>query len=135
LYDQFSIAAPAAFISGNMFFDLNQNKISDPGEPGINGAGVFLTSDNNVGFSAIDPDYSIDVYGYYIFPRCNTTQSARFYIRNTSNITYDVLAWFKPDPLMIYVSAPIPPSSISNDTLYWNLTLAPYSGTEIKAYF
>src|SRR4030095_4300148 len=50
-------------------------------------------------------------------------------------ITYDVLAWFKPDPLMIYVSAPIPPSSISNDTLYWNLTLAPYSGTEIKAYF
>lgn len=186
LDNMFNIAVPPAFVSGTMFFDINQNKLLDVNEPGINNARVDLAPDNSIaftdsageftlgslggqqtltptippgltlftdsatytfnatgtvtgkdfGFLSTLPDYTVLVKDLYILPRCNTQQYFTYKIRNTSNVTYDVIAWVKKDPLLTFISSPITPTSISNDTIYWNITgILPYSEITISALF
>lgn len=86
------------------------------------------------GYISSYSDYSIDVRQLYIFPRCFTPQNASFKLRNISNIPYDVMAWMKYDTSMNYLSASPPPSMVSNDTIYWNLTnVAPFVDVTFNA--
>lgn len=88
------------------------------------------------GYISSYPNYAIDVQQLYIFPRCFTSQNASFKFRNTSNIPYDAIVWMKYDPLLNYLSASPVPSSISNDTIYWNITnIIPYVDVTISALF
>ncbi len=93
-------------------------------------------SGKDFGFISTLPNYSVQVKNLYIFPRCNTQQYFTYKIRNTSNVTYDITAWVKKDPLMTFISSPITPSLISNDTIYWNFTgIAPYTEISVSALF
>jgi len=189
LTGQFNVLNAPYSISGSKFFDSNQNKIKDPGEPGITNSKLELAPTNSIaftdasgdysiaslggaqtltadliipglilntdstsftmnvtssisgkdfGFISTSPDYSIVAKDIYVFARCNTDQNVSFKVRNNSNIAYNAKVWLKyDDALMNYVSAIItPPTSISNDTLYWDVNnLQPYSEMEFKALF
>jgi len=186
LKQQFDILTPPSFISGNMFFDQNQNKINDVGEPGIEAAKLILTPENSIAFSntagdyllaslggqqtvsydnnipglalftdsvtytfnatgnitgkdfgfiSTAVDYSILVKNIYLFPRCNSAQYVSFKVRNVSNTAYDARVWLKYSPLMTYISSTIPPTSVVNDTIYWDIpNLIPYTEVTISAY-
>lgn len=189
LTGQFGVLVAPYTISGSKFFDTNQNKIKDPGEPGINNSKLELAPSNSIAFTDVagdftiaslggtqtltpdltvtglvlftdsasytmnvtssmtgkdfgyistSPDYSIITKDIYVFARCNTDQNVSFKVRNNSNIAYDAKVWLKyDDALLNYVSAiTTPPTSISNDTLYWDITnFQPYSELELKALF
>ncbi|HMT28425.1 MAG TPA: SdrD B-like domain-containing protein, partial [Bacteroidia bacterium] len=188
LTGQFNVIDAPYYITGSMFFDQNQNKIKDVGEPGINNAQVqitptssfaftnasgdfllgslggaqTLTPDLNIpglslftdsasytlnvtgnisgkdfGFISNAPDYSILVKDLYVFARCNTNQYVSFKVRNNSSIAYDTKVWLKyDDALMNYISSLTPPSSVSNDTIYWDINnFLPYTEVEFKALF
>ncbi|MDQ3049876.1 MAG: T9SS type A sorting domain-containing protein [Bacteroidota bacterium] len=187
LKGMFNILTPTSFVSGRLFFDQNQNKINDPGEPGIPNGKTYLSPDSSIAFSDVNgnylmgslggqqtlayannltglvlftdsttytfnatgsvtnkdfgfistnPAYSIQVKDVYLFARCNTQQNVKFKVRNTSNGNYDVRAWIKRDPLMTFINAVPAHSSISNDTIYWELSnIAPYTEIEINALF
>ncbi|MBK7390139.1 MAG: T9SS type A sorting domain-containing protein [Bacteroidetes bacterium] len=91
-------------------------------------------SGKDFGYISSLPDYSIDVKDLYLFPRCNTPQNIKFVVENTSNTPCDVIAWLITNSNMDYISSNIPPSSISNDTIYWTLSnLIPYQSVTITA--
>lgn len=93
-------------------------------------------SGKDFGFLSTLPDYSIDIKNLDIFARCNTTQYATLIVRNTSNVTYDAVVWMKASPNMLYISSPTPPSSVSNDTIYWTIPgILPYEEIELKAFY
>ena len=182
-----NIVTPPSLISGKTYFDSNQNKLYDVGEPGLenfrmeslpdssisisdsngdymfgslggpftvnyvsNNIGLTLFSDSasytfqafgtvtgkDFGFLTNNPDYSIQTQVPYIFPRCNTQQYISFPVRNISNIPYNTRAWLKMDPQVTFVSSPIQPYTISNDTIFWDIgTLQPFNDTVIYARF
>ncbi len=187
LRQQFSIADPPSSITGNVFFDQNQDKNFNPGEPGLNQAKLVMTPDNSIAFTNVAgayefgtlggvqtvapsfnfpglilftdstsytlnavgnitgknfgyistaPDYSILIKDSYLFARCNSQQGVNFRVRNYSNTPYDAIVWLKYDPLMTFISSPITPSLISNDTIYWNISnILPYSEVPMYALF
>lgn len=99
---------------------------------------TFNTTSNlsgkDFGFISTLPDYSIDVKQLYVFARCNTAQNATFRIRNTSSNAYDAVVWLKLGSNVNYISSPIPPSSVSNDTVYWTISnMLPYSEMYVNA--
>lgn len=79
-------------------------------------------SGKDFGFISSAPDYTILNTNLYVFTRCNTNQLVSFKVRNNSNIAYDAKVWLKYDSQMNYINSTIPPTSISNDTLYWDVT-------------
>ncbi len=86
------------------------------------------------GYISSLPDYSIDVKDLYLFPRCNTPQDIKFVVQNTGSTPCDVIAWLITSSNTSYISSNIPPSSISNDTIYWTFTnLIPYQSVTIMA--
>ena len=172
LMDKFNIAVGPAYISGKLFYDLNQNKVYDVNETGISGGKVslmpdstFAFSDNNGNFTMTSPggiqtlkyennlpgislftdsasftfnatgnitgknfgfistlsDYEILVHHLYFFARCNSHQFVKFHVHNTGTVTYNSRVWLKTSPNATFVWSLIPPSSISNDTIYWDL--------------
>jgi len=83
---------------------------------------------NDFGFLTIYPDYDLSVSLPYTARRCSSEQFTTFKLTNISNIAYDAVAWLHHSSNMAFVSSAFPPTSISNDTLYWNLTnLQPYA--------
>jgi uncharacterized repeat protein (TIGR01451 family) len=182
-----NIETPPSLISGKAFFDQNQNKQFDSGEPGLNTVrleslpdssisfsdqngdyffgslggpftvnyisnnfGLALFSDSasytfqafgavtgkDFGFITTNPDYSIQTQVPHILPRCNRVQMFTFPVRNISNIPYLTRAWLKMDPQVNFVSTPIQPYNISNDTIFWDIgTMQPFTDTVISANF
>src|SRR6187200_954606 len=75
----------------------------------------------NFGFTSTLPGYDIFVHHLYFFARCNSHQFVKFHVHNTGTVTYDARVWLKTSPNATFVWSLIPPSSISNDTVYWDL--------------
>jgi uncharacterized repeat protein (TIGR01451 family) len=87
------------------------------------------------GLLSIFPDYTIHIAGPYIFARCNSDQILSFKVRNSSNITYNATVWMKYSSNMTFLSSTINPVAIVGDTIFWNITMPPWSTTTIGSTF
>lgn len=57
------IVDPPYYVTGNIFFDSNQNKLKDTGEPGIGYGKVTMTPDNSIAFSNNAGDFLVGSLG------------------------------------------------------------------------
>lgn len=57
------IVDPPYYVTGNIFFDSNQNKLKDTGEPGIGYGKVTMTPDNSIAFSDNTGNFQVGSLG------------------------------------------------------------------------
>ncbi|MDQ3049875.1 MAG: T9SS type A sorting domain-containing protein [Bacteroidota bacterium] len=63
LRQQLTITDPPSSITGTVFFDQNQDKIFNTGEPGINQAKLVMTPDNSIAFTNAAGAYEFGTLG------------------------------------------------------------------------
>ena len=59
--------SPTGKISGKVFYDLNQNGVQDPKEPGLAGATVYLDTNHNGKYDDGEPVRTTNSSGNYVF--------------------------------------------------------------------
>jgi uncharacterized repeat protein (TIGR01451 family) len=63
LNDLFSIQIAPYTVSGRVYYDTNQNKVYDSGEPGINQARLEMAPQGSISFSDLNGLYSLGAFG------------------------------------------------------------------------
>jgi uncharacterized repeat protein (TIGR01451 family) len=63
LKGKFNIATPPYFVSGSTFFDQNQNKLKDTGEPGIRYVKINMAPENSIAFTSYSGDFLLGSLG------------------------------------------------------------------------